>query len=150
MIRAAAPADVNAIIALSLKVTLENYPQFLGEDAVKAFIATGAVAQYATDTLERTFVFELEGEIIGVATLNANEVEQMLVNTAYHRQGIGAQLLHHAEGLLFQQYNPLILKTFPNNESAIAFYQRNGWQIEHTFVDEESGAEMVRLQKSKP
>lgn len=62
-------------------------------------------------------------------------------NTEAHRfidaqsRGIGRQLMEHAKRLRGQ----LSLSVYQKNESAIRFYRREGFRIERTGVDEETG-----------
>ena len=56
-------------------------------------------------------------------------------------QGIGKQLLDVAKS----QRNPLHLQVYQDNEQAVAFYLREGFQLVEVKVDEGTGQEELHL-----
>ena len=74
--------------------------------------------------------FEHEGRLAGVMGIQ-NKTEVVLirhayVNTRLRRQGIGAKLLRHLEGLTDK---PILVGTWKAAHWAIAFYRKNGYRL---------------------
>ena len=122
MIRAATPADVEAITELER--------QNLGADAWSA----GLVAQGVTGTLPtiRYLVAEVDGEIVGhaVTSIVADiaELQRIAVDDTHRRTGLATELLDavitaaRAEGA-----DRLLLEVRDDNAGAVAFYAARGF-----------------------
>lgn len=148
-IREATSADVNALITLSRKTISDSYSSFLGEKAVAAYIQSGAVDEYVADNIQECAVIEQDGEIVGYSVQKADLIDLMMVDTDYHRRGLGTCLLRHVEDMLFAAYDTLMLESFQDNAKANAFYRKCGWSEVRTFSDDESSVEKIEFRKSR-
>ena len=122
MIRAATPADVEAVTELER--------QNLGADAWSA----GLVAQGVTGNLPtiRYLVAEVDGEIVGhaVASIVADitELQRIAVADAHRRTGLATQLL---EAVVTEAgaagADRILLEVRDDNAGAVAFYAARGF-----------------------
>ena len=149
-IRTATDVDIQPLAVLSRKTITASYSSFLGEPAVKAYIASGAVDRYVTESIDHALVVDHAGSVVGFSVTKENLIDLMMIDVGYHRRGLGAMLLRHVESTLFQDYETLRLESFRENAPANAFYEKNGWIAIRTFGDEESGFEKIEFQKSRP
>ena len=79
----------------------------------------------------------------GLPVLEGEWVDQLYVDPARTRQGIGSELLEVAKQ---QRPAGLDLWVFQSNERAIAFYERHGFhEVDRTDGDNEEGAPDLRL-----
>ena len=146
-IRRSSSTDANAVIELSLRSIRASYSRFLGEDAVENFIGSGAVEEFISQTIEQGVVVTLGSEIAGYAVGSGNHVDELVIDERFHRRGLGSLLLAHLEAQLFGEHDTLELESFRDNDTANAFYRRNGWQTTREYRDQEHGVEMVVLRK---
>lgn len=70
-----------------------------------------------------------DGRLAGFIALGKKRVEQLYVDPAHWRRGIGTRLLRHAQAA---RPAGLDLWVFQHNLGAIAFYERHGFQVAET------------------
>ena len=73
---------------------------------------------------------------LGLIGLDGDYIAGLFVAPEAQAQGIGKQLLDYAKSLRSQ----LTLRVYQQNERALRFYQREGFQIENEQIDEATGA----------
>ena len=85
-------------------------------------------ARRAGDRLKDVVLAEIDGALAGFLRVKDNEIEQVFVDRP-HRGGPAAQTLMRAgEGLLASRgIAAAFLVVNPQNERAIAFYEKTGW-----------------------
>ena len=81
------------------------------------------------------YVYEHDTEIQGFIGLNDEYVEGIFVSGEMQSQGIGKILLNYAK----DKRNKLHLNVSQKNARAISFYQREGFEIQHSGLDEATG-----------
>ena len=81
------------------------------------------------------YVYERDQEIQGFIGLNEEYIEGIFVSDAMQSQGIGKMLLNYAKG----KRNKLRLKVYQKNTRAISFYQREGFELQHSGLEEATG-----------
>ena len=81
------------------------------------------------------YVYERDKEIQGFIGLNGEYIEGIFVSDAVQSQGIGKMLLNCAKG----KRNKLRLKVYQKNTRAMSFYQREGFALQHSGLDEATG-----------
>ena len=81
------------------------------------------------------YVYENNGEIQGFIGLNGEYVKGIFVCDRLQSQGIGRLLLNYAK----TKRNELRLNVYRKNTRAIAFYQREGFKILCSGIDEATG-----------
>ncbi len=149
LIRKAVTSDVGHLIALSRRTISASYRSFLGDEAVDAFIGSGAADVYVEENVGCCLVILRDEKIVGYAVWQDNLIDLMMIDQAAHRQGLGTRLLRHVEAALFQRYDELTLESFEGNRSANAFYRKNGWREVSRRFDEESGSRKIIFGNSR-
>ena len=81
------------------------------------------------------YVYEDNQEIRGFIGLNDEYVEGIFVSDEMQSLGIGKLLLNYAK----DKRNKLFLNVYQKNARAITFYQREGFEIQHSGLDEATG-----------
>jgi ribosomal protein S18 acetylase RimI-like enzyme len=147
LIRPALELDLEALIALSHRTISASYRPFLGDGAVEAFLGSGAADQYVAENIGRCSVLVRDGGIVGFAVCRDNVIDLMMIDHSVHRQGLGTQLLRHIEQMLLRSSDELRLESFEANESANAFYRKNGWSEVSRYFDTGAGVYKVVFQK---
>ena len=80
-------------------------------------------------------MYEYAKEIQGFIGLNDEYVEGIFVFCEMQSQGIGKILLNYAKN----QRNKLLLNVYQKNTRAISFYKREGFEIQHSGLEEATG-----------
>lgn len=81
------------------------------------------------------YVYENDKEIQGFIGLNNESVEGIFVSDEMQSQGIGKILLNYAK----DKRNKLLLNVYQKNTRAISFYQREGFELQYSGLDEATG-----------
>ena len=81
------------------------------------------------------YVYEDNQEIYGFIGLNGKYIEGIFVSVEKQSQGIGKTLLNYAK----DKRSKLLLNVYTKNTQAISFYQREGFEIQHSGLDEATG-----------
>lgn len=122
-IEPASPRDAGEIATLYLASRAAALPYLRrchSDEAVRSWIATVMLAT------GETWVAREAGRILGFATLNGEELDQLYLLPGYFRRGIGTLLLAKAKERSPEQ---LSLFTFQRNTAARAFYERHGFRL---------------------
>lgn len=85
--------------------------------------------------LQATVFYEDKQEIQGFIGLSNEYIEGIFVSAEMQSQGIGKILLNYVKG----KRNKLILNVYQKNTRAISFYQREGFEIQYSGLDEATG-----------
>ena len=85
--------------------------------------------------LAEVYVYEYDTEIQGFIGLSNEYIEGIFVSAEMQSQGIGKILLNYVKG----KRNKLILNVYQKNTRAISFYQREGFEIQYSGLDEATG-----------
>jgi len=88
-----------------------------------------------------TWVFELEGVVVGFIALIGDEVGGIFVHSEFHGQGIGRALMDHARGIR----DELELDVFEDNLVGRRFYEKYGFSQVGEHLHEETGLMQLRL-----
>lgn len=151
MIRAATPADADAIATVQVRAWRRAYADFLPPEAMehdpaaaherwRANLAEGAAAR------RTTLVFELDGRIAGYASVGpargegsqpgVGELMAVYVDPVAQGAGVGRALMDAAEARLLEQgHGEAVLWVFAANGMARDFYARRGWVLEPDAVN---------------
>ena len=87
------------------------------------------------EALLQAEVYVYDTEIQGFIGINDEYVEGIFVSGEMQSQGIGKILLNYAK----DKRNKLFLNVYQKNVRAISFYQREGFEIQHSGLDEATG-----------
>ena len=127
MIRELQKADINKVAYIWLDTNV----------AAHYFISS----QYWQDNFElvkelllqaTVYVYEDNQEIQGFIGLNDDFIEGVFVSNEVRSHGIGKALLNYVKN----KRNKLFLNVYQKNVRAIAFYHREGFEIQHSGFDE--------------
>ena len=88
-----------------------------------------------------TWVYELDGRVVGFISLVGNEVGGIFVDARIQRQGIGRALMDKARGM--RDY--LELDVFENNRIGRNFYKKYGFVQIAESVHDQTGFTQFRL-----
>jgi GNAT superfamily N-acetyltransferase len=146
-IRTASVSDIGALILLARRTISASYRAFLGDEAVDAFLGSGAADRYVEENIGHCWVLVREGEIVGYAVCRDNRIDLMMIDHTLHRQGLGTELLGHVEQVLLQRHAELHLESFADNQSANAFYRKHGWREVNRSLAEDSRISKIVFQK---
>ncbi|MDO5303892.1 MAG: N-acetyltransferase [Clostridia bacterium] len=124
------------------KVDINNVADIWLDTNIKAhyFIP----AQYWKSNLElvkelllqaTVYVYEDNQKILGFIGINGEYIEGIFVSEAMQSQGIGKILLNYVK----ETRSKLLLNVYQKNAPAISFYQREGFKIQNSGVDEATG-----------
>lgn len=92
-----------------------------------------------------TWVYELDGTVVGFISLAGNEVGGIFVDSQFQRQGIGRALMDKARSL----HDVLVLDVFEANPVGRQFYEKYGFVQVDKYVHEETGFMQLRLKYSR-
>ena len=81
------------------------------------------------------YVYEDNQGIRGFIGLNNEYVEGVFVSEGMQSPGIGKALLNYAK----DKRSKLLLNVYQKNTRAISFYQREGFEIQNSGLDEATG-----------
>lgn len=88
-----------------------------------------------------TFVFEMDGSIVGSVSMSGNEVGGLFVTPDCQRRGVGRALLDHVA--VSRSY--LELDVFKANTTARSFYESYGFRLVDEHVSDTTGFPELRL-----
>ncbi|MEE8276099.1 MAG: GNAT family N-acetyltransferase [Alphaproteobacteria bacterium] len=145
---AATAHDIPTLIAISQRTIMKMYPPFLGEEAVSAYVASGAVSRFFQDNIDACLIASLGAHLIGCASAKRNVLDLIIIDSDLHGRGYGSKLLEAVEERLGERPCVLTLNSFRDNDQANGFYRKNGWQVDREFVDPETHIPMVRMCKT--
>lgn len=148
LIRCGEASDIEALVALSHRTISTSYRSFLGDEAVDAFLGSGAVDQYVAKNIGRCWIIVGAGGILGYSVCRDNCIDLMMIDQPYHRQGLGARLLAHVEEMLFERYDELKLESFAGNANANGFYCKHGWREVNQYFDQSARASKIIFRKT--
>ena len=130
MIRELRKADINKVANIWLDTNITAH-YFIPEKYWKSnFELVKELLLQAT-----VYVYEDNLEIRGFIGLNDEYVEGIFVSDEMQSLGIGKLLLNYAK----DKRSKLLLNVYQKNTRAISFYQREGFEIQHSGLDEATG-----------
>lgn len=136
--RPAAAGDLPEMQSLARRTIDASYRDFIDDDGVDWFIA-GPADEYLEGRLGRAIVATTGDRIVGLAVLQGNLIDLILIDDPLQRRGYGSRLLGHCESVLFRSYDTLRLESFEGNAGANRFYRRHGWTRTGWVADARAG-----------
>ena len=130
MIRELRKVDINKVAEIWLDTNIKTH-YFISAQYWKGnFELVKELLLQAT-----VYVYEDKQEIQGFIGLSNEYIEGIFVSAEMQSQGIGKILLNYVKG----KRNKLILNVYQKNTRAISFYQREGFEIQYSGLDEATG-----------
>lgn len=130
MIRELRKVDINKIAEIWLDTNIKTHYFISAQYWKSNFELVKELLLQAT-----VYVYEDKQEIQGFIGLSNEYIEGIFVSAEMQSQGIGKILLNYVKG----KRNKLILNVYQKNTRAISFYQREGFEIQYSGLDEATG-----------
>ncbi len=130
MVRELRKADINKVADIWLKTNITTHSFISAQYWKSNFELVKKLLLQAT-----VYVYEDNNEIQGFIGLNDEYVEGIFISEEMQSQGIGKILLNYAKN----RRSKLFLNVYQKNIRAISFYQREGFAIQHSGLDEATG-----------
>lgn len=104
------------------------------------------------------YIYEQDHQVVALLSIGRSEdpdkegsfeVWRIYLKKAFQRQKIGSELIRFAEMQAQEEgFREIVIWAFQKNTSAVAFYQKNGYQIDQIkYLDKPFFADGLRLQK---
>ena len=130
MIRELRKVDINKVAEIWLDTNIKTHYFISAKYWKSNFELVKELLLQAT-----VYVYEDKQEIQGFIGLSNEYIEGIFVSAEMQSQGIGKILLNYVKG----KRNKLILNVYQKNTRAISFYQREGFEIQYSGLDEATG-----------
>ena len=130
MIRELRKVDINKVAEIWLDTNIKTHYFISAQYWKSNFELVKELLLQAT-----VYVYEDKQEIQGFIWLSNEYIEGIFVSAEMQSQGIGKILLNYVKG----KRNKLILNVYQKNTRAISFYQREGFEIQYSGLDEATG-----------
>ena len=130
MIRELRKVDINKVAEIWLDTNIKTHYFISAQSWKSNFELVKELLLQAT-----VYVYEDKQEIQGFIGLSNEYIEGIFVSAEMKSQGIGKILLNYVKG----KRNKLILNVYQKNTRAISFYQREGFEIQYSGLDEATG-----------
>ena len=130
MIRELRKVDINKVAEIWLDTNIKTHYFISAQYWKSNFELVKELLLQAT-----VYVYEDKQEIQGFIGLSNEYIEGIFVSAEMQSQGIGKILLNYVKG----KRNKLILNVYQKNTRAISFYQREGFVIQYSGLDEATG-----------
>lgn len=130
MIRELRKVDINKVAEIWLDTNIKTHYFISAQYWKSNFELVKKLLLQAT-----VYVYEDKQEIQGFIGLSNEYIEGIFVSAEMQSQGIGKILLNYVKG----KRNKLILNVYQKNTRAISFYQREGFEIQYSGLDEATG-----------
>ena len=130
MIRQLRKADINKVADIWLDTNIKTHYFIPAQYWKSNFELVKELLLQAT-----VYVYEDKQGIQGFIGLSDEYIEGIFVSAEMQSRGIGKILLNYAK----EKRNKLLLNVYQKNTRAIAFYQREGFEIQGNGVDEATG-----------
>ena len=130
MIRELRKVDINKVAEIWLDTNIKTHYFISAQYWKSNFDLVKELLLQAT-----VYVYEDKQEIQGFIGLSNEYIEGIFVSAEMQSQGIGKILLNYVKG----KRNKLILNVYQKNTRAISFYQREGFEIQYSGLDEATG-----------
>ena len=130
MIRELRKVDINKVAEIWLDTNIKTHYFISAQYWKSNFELVKELLLQAT-----VYVYEDKQEIQGFIGLSNEYIEGIFVSAEMQSQGIGKIFLNYVKG----KRNKLILNVYQKNTRAISFYQREGFEIQYSGLDEATG-----------
>ena len=130
MIRELRKVDINKVAEIWLDTNIKTHYFISAQYWKSNFELVKELLLQAT-----VYVYEDKQAIQGFIGLSNEYIEGIFVSAEMQSQGIGKILLNYVKG----KRNKLILNVYQKNTRAISFYQREGFEIQYSGLDEATG-----------
>jgi GNAT superfamily N-acetyltransferase len=146
-IRAACADDIPELVRIQKESLADTYGHFLDADSLELWLHGDIIETYVAEKWPRSFVAELLGEVVGMATLEGALVDLLWVRQNRRNAGFGGFLMDWAERRIAADHEAAELECFVPNVGALRFYDGRGYRIVRRYLDPLAGVEKAVLRK---
>ena len=129
MIRKFTQSDRDTVMNIGLTSNIQAHSFIPKEYWINHFEQVKEILPQST-----VYVYEKNGSVQGFIGLTEHHIEGIFVEESMRGKGIGTQLLNHAK----QFFSSLTLQVYEENQSALRFYFKEGFQIKKKQMDSET------------
>ena len=136
MVRDYRAADIDQILKIWLAASIEAH------DFIESAFWKSKISEMRDVYIpaSETFVYEVEGKIVGFYSLYENNLAAIFVDPGSQGKGFGSILLNDAK----RRRENLQLTVYKENAPSIRFYEKHGFMILGEQLDEHTGhAELI-------
>ena len=130
MIRELQRDDINKVADIWLDTNIKAHHFIPAQYWKSNFESIKEALPYA-----EVYVYEHDTEIRGFIGLNDEYIEGIFVSGEMQSKGVGKILINYAK----DKKHKLLLNVYQKNTGAISFYQREGFELQHSGLDEATG-----------
>lgn len=130
MIRTLRQSDIDTVMNIWLSSNIQAHAFIPKEYWLKHFKQVKEILPQST-----VYVYEDNGSTQGFIGLTEHHIEGIFVAESMRGKGIGTQLLNQAK----QLFSSLTLQVYEQNQSALQFYLKEGFQIKKKDIDADTG-----------
>lgn len=135
MIRAFETQDLDKIMEIWLEGNLSAHPFISKTHWEQNFQLVQSILPNA-----EVYVYEDGGEILGFIGMDGEYIAGIFVSKQHRDKGIGHQLLAEVK-----RRKRLSLHVYEKNTGAVAFYQAEGFYVEKSMIEKETGEQEYRM-----
>lgn len=138
MIRQFEMKDLNAVMDIWLRTTIEGHPFIEPTYFLERYQA------FQQDHLlkSQSQVYEIDGQVVGFVSIKQDMVITTInVDKPYRKSGIGEQLMRH----MMNKFHQVTVKCFLDNSDALAFFHKLGFEVVGSEKEQELQKEIVVL-----
>lgn len=149
-IRKASFKDLDLIVSMTKQTIDKCYRDWLDSESLDNCLKSDKLDLYLESSLQHTWLLQTNSNVVAYSICIENMIEFMLVDIKYQGRGIGSQLLHLCESMLFEEYSTLSLENFKLNDKANLFLESNNWEPISEYLDPKINAyKYIFLKKAK-
>jgi GNAT superfamily N-acetyltransferase len=144
MIRAARPADIDRLVAITLASYAQTFVPLVPDADWHGFDEAFFRARFET-RLASVRVIEHAGDIAGFAMMSSGHLDMFFIDPSRQGAGLGAGLL-----AAMGKQGAATLECFAANAGARRFYERHGWRLVAEYRRVFAGTDCAFCRYEKP
>jgi GNAT superfamily N-acetyltransferase len=142
----ATPQDIPFLDDMECRIYAHNYTSFFGEKFVGLHIQSGQIRKELEENIEHCIIMHVNNVPVGFSIIIEDKIRDVMIDVEYQHKSHGSALLKYVEGILFEKYETIELRTYKTNVNAVKFYGKHNWiQIPRGLL----GSNIVTFQKKK-
>ncbi|GHV72978.1 hypothetical protein AGMMS49940_02800 [Spirochaetia bacterium] len=119
--------DIPFLEDMEKRIYVHNYTPFHGETLVTYHIQSGQIRKELEENIEHCIIMRLNKAPIGFSIILEDKINDIMIDVAYQHKSYGSALLKYVEGILFEKYETIELRTYKTNVNAVKFYGKHNW-----------------------
>ncbi|MHC4780976.1 MAG: GNAT family N-acetyltransferase [Planctomycetota bacterium] len=149
IVRLAREPDIPRIIRICRESIVETYGSFIDAEKIEPWTRGDEVRKFVSGNREKMLVSEVDGEVLGVVSIDGDMIDLLWVKLEVRGRGLGTGLMEETERRIFSGFGVARVECFEPNTASIEFYGARGFSAVETVFDSESGVNKVLMEKTK-